>query len=155
MKLCSKCGAENDTGNGFCSKCGAPFGSASLRRPVYKKWWFWVVIVVAIMVVIPKGSGSKRATPAGTQATIKPSAIVTKAPDTTISLAEFNSLNTGMSYKEAVSIIGCEGTISSQSKMNGIETIMYTWKGSGDLGANANAMFQNNNLVSKAQAGLK
>jgi len=62
---------------------------------------------------------------------------------------------TGMSYKEAVMIIGCEGTISSQSKMNGIETIMYTWKGSGDLGANANAMFQNNNLVSKAQAGLK
>jgi len=152
MKLCSKCGAENDTGNGFCSKCGAPFGSASLKKPAYKKWWFWAIIVVAIMVIIPKGSGTRKAAPAGTQASVKPSVAV---KDTTISLTEFNSLSTGMSYKEAVMIIGCEGTISSQSKMNGIETIMYTWKGSGDLGANANAMFQNNNLVSKAQAGLK
>lgn len=69
------------------------------------------------------------------------------------SLAAFKALKAGMSYEQAVSIIGCEGSEMSRSEMAGYVTIMYGW--SGGFMANMNAMFQNNKLVTKAQLGLK
>lgn len=78
-----------------------------------------------------------------------------EANNPTMTLAEFNSLKTGMTYDEAVKIIGGGGTLSSESEVAGIKTSMYTWDGEGDFGANANAMFQDGKLVQKAQFGLK
>lgn len=72
-----------------------------------------------------------------------------------ISKEEFDALETGMTYEEVVSIIGGEGELSSQVDVAGYETKMYMWEGEGSIGANANAMFQNNSLTSKAQFGLE
>lgn len=69
------------------------------------------------------------------------------------SLAAFSALKTGMSYQQAVSIIGCEGSEMSRSEMGGYVTVMYGW--SGGFLASMNAMFQNDKLVTKAQMGLK
>lgn len=60
-----------------------------------------------------------------------------------------------MTYNEVVEIIGGEGTLMSSSMISNIKTEMYSWDGSGSLGANANAMFQNGSLISKAQSGLE
>ena len=73
----------------------------------------------------------------------------------TISLAEFNSLKTGMTYEKVKSIIGGEGTVLAESDVAGIKTIIYMWEGEGSIGANANCTFQNGKLISKAQFGLK
>lgn len=76
----------------------------------------------------------------------------------TISLAEFNQISTGMSYDEVVAIIGSSGTLLSESDLGlGPEyvTAMWTWEGEGSLGANANVMFQGNEVSSKAQYGLE
>ncbi len=72
-----------------------------------------------------------------------------------ITMEEYNSLKEGMSYKEVVDIIGSEGEEVSSNNIAGYSTVAYSWEGHGSVGANANVMFQNDKLVSKAQAGLK
>lgn len=34
-------------------------------------------------------------------------------------------------------------------------TVMHMWEGEGQIGANANAMFQGGKMISKSQMGLK
>lgn len=70
-------------------------------------------------------------------------------------MSAFSELREGMSYAQAVSIIGCSGSLMSSSEMSGFKTEMFMWSGSGTLGANMNAMFQNNQLVIKSQFGLQ
>lgn len=112
----------------------------------------------------PTPTATPTATPTPS-ATPEPTTTVEPTPTTsgttfnppTISKTEFNALTNGMSYEEAVNIIGGSGEVLSEAGSPGdaYYTVMYTWKGEGDLGANANAMFQDNKLVNKAQYGLK
>lgn len=71
-----------------------------------------------------------------------------------ITRAEYEAIQPGMTYDEVVEIIGGPGEEISSSSLGGFTTVMYSWRGSGSLGANANAMFQNGRLISKAQFGL-
>jgi len=74
-----------------------------------------------------------------------------------VTMAGFTALKEGMSYEDAVAILGREGEVQSESKFGDITTIMYQWDGARrpGLGSSMNAMFQNGKLVSKAQFGLK
>lgn len=76
-----------------------------------------------------------------------------KKDKSTLTLKKFNQLKTDMSYKEVVQILGTKGEVMSESEVAGIKTVLYTWDGS--FGANMNATFQNDKLISKAQVGLK
>jgi hypothetical protein len=82
---------------------------------------------------------------------------VVESSDVTVTLDEFNKISNGMTYEEVVEIIGGEGDLLSESGDKGTElhTVMYMYTGEGDLGANANFMFQNNKLENKSQIGLK
>lgn len=60
-----------------------------------------------------------------------------------------------MSYAQVVAILGEPGTELSRSFIANITTVMYQWMGQGSLGANMNAMFQDDKLISKAQLGLR
>ena len=73
--------------------------------------------------------------------------------DTGVSMSQFNSIHEGMTYDEVVSILGSNGEVVSSSEVGGVKTVMYQWKGN-SLGANMNAMFQNDKMVTKAQFGL-
>lgn len=68
---------------------------------------------------------------------------------------EFEQIETGMSYDEVCDIIGSEGDLVAENSFAGYETSIYTWKGYGSMGANANITFQNDEVFTKAQAGLK
>ena len=73
----------------------------------------------------------------------------------TISLEEYQSIKTGMTYQEVYNIIGSSGTeLSSVDFGYGTETQLRMWDGEGSLGANANIMFQGGKVISKAQFGL-
>jgi len=72
-----------------------------------------------------------------------------------VTMANFSKLRSGMSYSQVVSILGSQGTEMSSSDIAGYSTVMYSWDGEGGFGANMNATFQNGELVSKAQFGLK
>ncbi len=70
-----------------------------------------------------------------------------------ITLDEFNQIETGMTYDEVATIIGSDGTLSSESTFNDTTTQLYIWYGKNGI-ANANFTFQNDSLISKAQLGL-
>ena len=83
----------------------------------------------------------------------------TEAPPATekpagVTKALFDQLQTGMSYDDAVAIIGPPESTMSESEIAGIKTVMYQWKGN-SFASNMNAMFQDGKLVNKAQFGLK
>lgn len=71
----------------------------------------------------------------------------------------FLKIKDGMSYAQVVEIIGKEGEVLSETYLAGTSTVMYGWKPSNadrqPRGANMNVLFQNDKVVSKAQAGLK
>ena len=66
---------------------------------------------------------------------------------------EYRQLSTGTTYREAVAIIGFRGEELSRVDLAGTTTIMYQWMNAD--GSNMNAMFQNDQLVQKAQFGLR
>ena len=73
-----------------------------------------------------------------------------------VTLAAFNKLRSGMSYSQAIRVLGCPGEEMSRVEIPEFPTtVMYTWNGEGGWGANMNAMFQGGALVSKAQFGLQ
>lgn len=81
-----------------------------------------------------------------------------KSNPPTITLEEYNSIQSGMSYLDVQGIIGSPGEKLSEVDLNiGSEyyTVMYQWEGEGVLGANANVTFQGDKVISKAQFGLE
>lgn len=72
-----------------------------------------------------------------------------------LNLEKFNEIKIGMTYEEVVGIIGEEGTVLSETEIANIRTVIYSWYGDGITGANANVTFQNGEVISKAQIGLK
>ena len=46
-------------------------------------------------------------------------------------LTAFNGIHNGMSYYDVVRIIGCNGSVLSDSEMAGFKTTMYGWSGKG------------------------
>ena len=78
--------------------------------------------------------------------------------EASISLDEFNKIETGMTYSDVCDIVGGEGTLGSSVDVGVGEeykTEIYQWTGNGSIGANANVTFQGGKVVSKAQIGLK
>lgn len=69
-----------------------------------------------------------------------------------ITMSEFRQLEDGMSYDQVYEIIGYHGEEVSSSDIAGIKTVMVAWQN--DDGGNANAMFQNGELITRAQFGL-
>ena len=70
-----------------------------------------------------------------------------------VTYANYQRLETGMSYPEAMAILGSPGIEQSRSEIAGITTVLYTWRVPRGL-ANMNAMFQDGKLLTKAQMGL-
>lgn len=165
-KICKNCGQTVDKKAIVCTSCGV-----KIKKPILKKWWFWIVVIFVIVVAtgISKDTDNNVKTPTIESSTDynKSETSGSKNENTAneqtnkqnnspkISKAEFEALKTGMTYSEVVSIIGGEGELSSQVNVAGYDTELYIWQGEGSIGANANITFQNNELVSKAQFGLK
>ena len=76
----------------------------------------------------------------------------------TISLEEFEQIQTGMSYQEVFDLVGSRGELLSEADLGlGDEyyTAIYSWDGEGALGANASVTIQGGYVTSKVQAGLE
>ncbi len=71
-----------------------------------------------------------------------------------VTMSAYKRLDTGISYEDAVAILGGEGTELSSSNMARTNTVMYSWKGPDGI-SNMSAMFQNNKLVNRSQLGLR
>lgn len=73
----------------------------------------------------------------------------------TVTAAEYRELRDGMTYREAVAVIGFPGVELSRTSIAGYTTVMFQWTNPAPAISNMNAMFQNDELVSKAQFGLR
>jgi hypothetical protein len=79
-------------------------------------------------------------------------------PPPIVTLAEFERIQTSMSYQEVVDVIGDPGFVAApsaapESDDGDVETSMYVWQNSD--ASNMNAIFRNDQLVKKAQLYLK
>lgn len=74
--------------------------------------------------------------------------------DTYISLSKYNSLSDGISYADAVKIIGSEGSVLSTVGSGDKTTISYVWYGKDGI-SKAIVIFTNDKLYSKSQTKLE
>ena len=100
-----------------------------------------------------EGSGKTTTTVAAVTTTKAPTTTTAPKNSAKITKDEFNQLQDGMSRAQVAEIVGSPGEVISESTIAGYTTVMVSWDGSG-LASNANAMFQNDKLISKAQFGL-
>jgi hypothetical protein len=109
----------------------------------------WLALLLIFVFGAPHSSGPIRDPNTG-ETTVQNS-----APSTIykINAEAYAKLQTGMSYADAVAVIGSPGEELSKSEMAGYETLAMSWKNFD--GSNAMIMFQNDKLISKAQFGLK
>lgn len=125
--------------------------SVELKKPLWKKWWVWVlglIILGAIASVASGGGGTVAPTTAVTQPATRPTAAASG-----LTMTKFKVVKSGMSLTQVQKILGSEGTEQSSVDIAGTHTVMQMW--ANDDGANMNATFQNDKLMSKAQFGLK
>lgn len=111
-----------------------------------------VILIVLGMIGSANKSNPAVAPPSGSASDAPTDAAATStAPSLTMD--GYNRVKTGMTFDQVTEIIGKPSQEMSRNELAGTETVMYSWEG--NLGANMNAMFQNNKLVQKAQFGLR
>lgn len=79
---------------------------------------------------------------------------VSSGDDVEISLEQYNSIETGMSYDDVVNLLGGEGSLLSDTDISGSTAQVYQWNGT-SLGSNATITFSEGKVMSKAQFGLE
>ena len=82
-----------------------------------------------------------------------PAAAAGPEVETGLNVANFNKLEKGMKYADAVKIFGSEGKIISDGEFGGVRTVMYQWSGAG--GSFAKVVFQDDKLYDKVHTGLR
>lgn len=142
-KLCKFCKTEIDAKAKVCPNCKRPQKSHGCLMVIAA---LIIVFGCAATIILSTIGGNKK---------IQKSVSGVSDESEYITLEEYNSIQTGMSYEEVKEIVGSPGTVSSQTESNNISIIIITWYGNGVAGSNANVTFTNNAVTSKAQVGLK
>ena len=72
--------------------------------------------------------------------------------ETVVTLAQYERLQTGMTYQQVVSILGGEGCKLPQDEKGG--EVTYSWWGA-EIDMKMDATFQDGKLIQKTHSGLK
>lgn len=78
--------------------------------------------------------------------------ITSPSASSKITKENYDKLQIGMSYRDAVATLGGEGKLLSSGNTMGYESEIYSWEGS--YGSSITLMFQSGALFSKSQLGL-
>ena len=71
-----------------------------------------------------------------------------------VTLSQYNQLRAGMSYQQAVAILGCEGKNPVFSQLEPHTYAQYSWDGSSS-DASITVRFRSDKLTEKFQSGLR
>lgn len=177
---CQKCGAEMPDGSKVCPKCGMnqTTSQVKVKKPFYKRWWFWTLAIILAFGIFGKESNdTQNAVPQSQETSTEVLPVIAPTPKPVPSPSpseepspkpskksdrmtseEFAAIESGMTYGEVVELVGGDGELISESDIGAgskYVTQIYSWKGNGGLGSNANVTFQGGVVVSKAQIGLE
>jgi hypothetical protein len=116
-----------------------------------------VIAIAYVGIIVLSQEESKGATPSA-ETPINPE-IGTPTPETPepssgVTLANFNGVETGMTYAEVSEIFGSPGELSMETEILGRKMEIYSWRAATGLG-NATISFRDGRVKSKAQFGLK
>ena len=120
----------------------------------------WLALILGC-TALKENSKSGKTTSSPPRSSTNNSPNTASGPTTTagVTMANYNRLQTGMTYAQVVQILGREGEKLSELGGNGISAdkiVMYQWDGdSGGPDAKINAFFKNGKLDSKLQFDLK
>lgn len=127
-------------------------------RPFYKKKRFILPVGLLAIILMANAGGSDNPQKGDAEKVTIAQASEVKTPinDPGISKTEFAQIQNGMTYDRVKKIIGSEGEMLSEVGQKGKQfyTVTYEWKGKSGFGSNANFIFQDGKLQSKAQFGL-
>ena len=112
----------------------------------------FLMVVVAVMTPPPRSLPVSAPVARHLPERREPVALVEQENKSGLSKANYLRISEGMTYREVVAVLGKPGEEMSRSDIAGFTTVMYGWKRWN--GANMNAIFQNDALVTKAQFGL-
>lgn len=138
MKICKECGKEVSRSAKICPNCGKKLKSSGLRI-------FLGILILLIGIASIASLGEDNTSPT--------SANSTELQQQKVTLEKFNKLETGMTYKQVVEIIGEDGTLSTESSYGNQSLKVYYWYSSNGI-SNATVSFSNGKLTAKSQIGL-
>lgn len=138
MKICKECGKEVSRSVKTCPNCGKKLKSSGLRI-------FLGILILLIGIASIASLGENNTSPT--------SANSTEVQQQKVTLEKFNKLETGMTYKQVVEIIGEDGTLSTESSYGNQSLKVYYWYSSNGI-SNATVSFSNGKLTAKSQIGL-
>lgn len=135
MKRCRYCQTEIDKKAKICPQCRK--NQSGPLASVFRAFFGVIIVLIGISVIINAVSN-----------------VGEDKDKCYISLDEFNRIKNGMSYDQVKEIVGCEGTVNSDTEIMGSKMTIYSWYGKDGI-SNANINIQDGKLINKTQIGLK
>ena len=171
---CPECGEQSDRGQGYCEHCGSRLPRSSSHKNRRRNILILVIglptialiIVLVVFLIVPKIDDwlSETVDQPPEQIYVEGKQPESNAPTTsptannppTITKAEYDQLEVGMSYKQVVDIIGGEPAEQTESTSTSGTILTCTWYG-GESGAQQGicyVMFADGKVYQKVQEGL-
>jgi len=127
--ICPNCGNANLSQAVFCPSCGAFISSQQSKRA---KWAIGIlagslVAVGALSVVVTFTFFHYPVQQQNPDRLILITPTEQKKP--IVTLAQYERLQPGMTYQQAVSVLDGDGVLLSRNENGGIVTVRYEWKG--------------------------
>lgn len=156
--FCPKCGHQNQPLWNACQMCRVPNPYLPAPPPVQPKPKSSKGLLIVIIGFLGLCAVCGLAGLVGVRNTPRTATVESLASGTPsnrgVTMANYNRIQTGMSYYEVTIILGVAGKELSSNQIGNLKTIMYEWKGD-SLISSMNVTFQNDKVISKAQFGLE
>lgn len=142
MKKCKYCQSEIDKKAKICPNCRKKQGSGVLKGICI---FFGIFLIVVGCSSILSDNSNLDSNNFNNNSTEENGCYAT------INL--FNSIQTGMTYDEVKNLIGCDGTLSTESSYGDSNMKIYYWYAKNGI-SNMTISFMNNEVSAKSQIGL-
>ena len=143
MKKCKYCQTEIDKKAKICPHCHKKQTNIFIR--ILQVFLGFMVVCIGIGVVASSGNSSNSKNSDNT---------TSDKEECYITLEEFNQIESGMTYEQVRDIVGCEGTVNSDTEVMDSKMTIYSWYGKDGI-SNANVNIQDGKLINKTQIGLE
>lgn len=147
LKNCKYCQSEIDINAKVCPVCKRSL-KGRLSKTIFEVFLGIVIVSIPIMYFIGRARSNNGYGSYGSS-----SGSSSYSSSCYITMSEFNKIKTGMSYSEVKDIVGCSGTVVSETEVMGSKMTIYSWYGSDGV-SNANVNINDGKVINKTQIGL-